>query len=173
MPAPLRYAVACAALAVAYAVAPVKADADPAALAFRWTLTAAMLVVLALAIRWQAVRQLRDPRAPLGGLVVGVLAGVLVFALIDFAVAVHRPGEFTGIATRVDALYFAISTLLTVGFGDVHASGQIARGLLCAQMAFNIIAIAGSASLVARKLTLRARQPSRRRRDHDGTQPSR
>ncbi|SDK82322.1 Ion channel [Glycomyces sambucus] len=169
IPGPVRYAVVCVALGVAYAVVPVKAEADSGTLAVRWTVTAAMLVVLAVAIRWQAVRQLRDPRAPLGGLVVGVLAGVLLFALIDFAVAVHRPGEFAGLDTRIDALYFALSTLLTVGFGDVHAAGQLARGVLSVQMAFNITAIAGSASLVAQKLTIRAK----RHRGPEGPQASR
>jgi hypothetical protein len=169
MPAPARYAIACAALAVAYAVVPIR-DAGAVSLVVRWVATAAMLVVLAVAIRWQAVRQLRDPRAPLGALIVGIVAGVLLFALVDFAVAVHRPGEFTGLETRVDGLYFAMSTLLTVGFGDVHAQGQVARAVLCIQMAFNITAITGSASLVARKLTLRARLPGRGR---GGGQPGR
>ncbi|RRR98754.1 two pore domain potassium channel family protein [Glycomyces terrestris] len=138
-----------------------RADAEPLVLALRWTSTAAMLVVIALAARWEAVRQLRDPAAPLGGLAVAVLGGVLVFALADYGLAVNRPGEFAGLDTRVDALYFALSTLLTVGFGDVHAQGQLARALLCVQMAFNFTVIAASASLMARKLTARARQRSR------------
>lgn len=162
LPGPWRYAVVCAALAVAYMAVPMRSDPDTAVLVLRWTATAAMLATIALAARWEAVRQLRDPDAPLGGLLVAVLGGVLVFALADYGVAVHRPDEFTGLATRVDALYFALSTLLTVGFGDVHAQGQIARALLIAQMAFNVTVIAALASLMTRKLSSRARRHSSR-----------
>jgi voltage-gated potassium channel len=153
----LRWALACLALMVLYAVIPVSSEPDPAVLILRWCITIAMLAALVIAIRWQAVRQLRDPDAPLGALVVGILAGLLLFALIDYGIAVHRPGEFQGLDTRVDALYYALSTLLTVGFGDISAHGQVARLVLCIQMAFNITAIAGSASLVTRKFTQRAR----------------
>ncbi|PRY56773.1 MULTISPECIES: potassium channel family protein [Glycomyces] len=158
LPAPWRYAAMCLALAVAYAIVPVNAGADPGVLVLRWAVTAAMLATIAVFAYWEAERQLRDPDAPLGGLLVAILGGVLVFALADYGVAVHRPDEFAGLATRIDALYFALSTLLTVGFGDVHAQGQIARALLTVQMAFNFTVIAASASLMARKLTARARQ---------------
>ncbi|MEU5875303.1 potassium channel family protein [Glycomyces sp. NPDC047369] len=162
LPAPWRYAVVCVALAVAYTVVPMRSDADTGVLVLRWTATAVMLATIALVARWEAVRQLRDPDAPLGGLLVAVLGGVLVFALADYGLAVHRPDEFAGLATRVDALYFALSTLLTVGFGDVHAQGQIARTLLTVQMAFNVTVIAASASLMARKISSRARRHSSR-----------
>lgn len=155
-PYPLRWLLACVALVVVFAVVPIRAEPDTGVLILRWCVTAVMLAVLTIAIRWQAVRQLRDPDAPLGALIVGILAGLLLFALIDYGLAVHQPGQFNGLDTRVDGLYFALSTLLTVGFGDVSAQGQTARILLCVQMAFNITAIAGSASLVARKVTQRA-----------------
>jgi voltage-gated potassium channel len=153
---PIRWILACVALMALYAVVPVDSEPDHGVLALRWGVTVLMLIALATAIRWQALRQLRDPDAPLGALVVGILAGLLLFALLDYGLAVHRPGEFNGLQTRVDALYFAVSTLLTVGFGDVSAQGQTARIVLCFQMAFNITALAGSASLVARKFSERA-----------------
>jgi voltage-gated potassium channel len=158
----LRYPLACAALLVAYAVVPVRADAPPSVLVLRWALTLVLLAAIALVIGRQSARQLREPDAPLGALVVGIVAGLLLFALIDYTVAVHRPEEFTGLRTRVDALYFALSTLLTVGFGDVSAQGQTARIVLCAQMAFNVTAIAGSASLAARRFATRAARSHRR-----------
>jgi voltage-gated potassium channel len=164
-PAAVRHALACLALVTAYAAVPVNAGPSSANLVLRWSVTIAMLAALAFAIRWEALRQLREPDAPLGGLVVGIVAGVLLFALIDFAVAVHRPGEFSGLETRIDALYYALATLLTVGFGDVTAQGQLARGLLCAQMVFNTVVLAGSASLLAHRVTARpeeARAEARR-----------
>jgi hypothetical protein len=158
----LRWTLAGIALLVVYLVVPVRSEPDAAVLVLRWVATTALLGAVAVAIRWQAVRQIREPDAPLGALVVGILAGLLVFALVDYAVAVYRPGEFAGLDTRVDALYFALSTLLTVGYGDVSAQGQVARSLLCVQMAFNVTVIAGSASLIAQKFSQRA--ATRRRR---------
>lgn len=97
LPSWARYTVVCLALSVAYAAVPVREEPDPVVLALRWALTVAMLAAIAIAIRWQALRQLREPDAPFGGLVVGILAGLLVFALIDYVVAAHRPGEFSGL----------------------------------------------------------------------------
>jgi energy-coupling factor transporter transmembrane protein EcfT len=163
LPRPLRWAIACAALCVLYAIVPVRAEPDTAVLVFRWCLTLAILAVLVFAIGKQALRQLRERDAPFGPLAVGVLAGLLFFALVDYALAVHRPDEFDGLRTRIDALYFALSTLLTVGFGDVSAQGQGARLLLCVQMAFNVTVIAGSASIITRRLVDRVRGSERHR----------
>jgi hypothetical protein len=146
-----------------YAVVPVRPEPDVGLLVLRWGLTVAMLAALVLVIRGAALRQIRDPDAPYGPLIVGILAGLLLFALIDYAVAVRWPGQFNGLETRVDALYFALSTQLTVGFGDVSAKGQGARLLLCAQMTFNFTVIAGSATLLARKFAARARRSAHRR----------
>ncbi|MDA1359580.1 potassium channel family protein [Glycomyces luteolus] len=158
----LRWLLAGLALIVLYFVVPIRSEPDPVVLVLRWCGTAVLLAGVAIVIRRQAVRQLREPDAPLGALIVGILAGVLLFALVDYGVAVYRPDQFAGLHTRVDALYFALSTLSTVGFGDVTAQGQFARVLVCVQMAFNVTAIAGSASLIARKLAERARTRDRR-----------
>lgn len=161
----LRWTLASVGLLVLYLVVPIRSEPDTAVLVLRWAATVVLLAAVAIAIRWQAVRQIREPEAPLGALVVGILAGLLVFALVDYAVAVYRPGEFANLETRVDALYFALSTLLTVGYGDVSAQGQFARTVLCVQMAFNVTVIAGSASLIAQKTSQRA---ATRRRSRPG-----
>jgi len=120
--------------------------------------TVLALVAVVYGIRRQLLRHIRQPGAPLGGLVVGIVAGLLLFASLDYCIAIYAPGQFSGLATRTDALYFALSTLLTVGFGDVHAVGQTARALLCIQMALNVIVLATAASLVAREFNARGRQ---------------
>jgi hypothetical protein len=130
-------------------------------LVLRALTTLAGLVLAALLILRQVQRQLDEEEAPLNGLLTALVTGVLFFALADYLVAVNAPGEFAGLDTRIDALYFALSTLATVGFGDVHAQGQLARALLCVQMLFNAAVVATGVSVLSKQVAARAR----RRRD--------
>lgn len=56
IPHRVRWTLACLALLVLYAVVPVSTAPEPAVLVLRWVATAALLAVLAVVIRWQAVR---------------------------------------------------------------------------------------------------------------------
>lgn len=154
---PRRAVLGVAALTVLYFAVPVQAPSSGTELAARIVLGLAALIGLAAVIRAQMVRDLEHPGSPLTGLALGIVAGVLLFALADYALARHAPGEFEGLRTRLDALYFALTTLLTVGFGDITARGQWARALLCAQMVFNILVLAGAASFLAEEIDIRAR----------------
>jgi hypothetical protein len=82
---------------------------------------------------------------------------VVFFALADFTIAVSYPGQFVGLETKTDGLYFALATLTTVGYGDVHAAGQLARSLLIVQLVFNVAIIATGASVLSRVVGMRAR----------------
>ncbi|MGI5270112.1 potassium channel family protein [Nonomuraea sp. CA-218870] len=116
--------------------------------------TVAVLAGIAL-VGWSVVREVRRESAgDQGGITTARLAlvtvlGVVLFALADYWVAIWREDEFVGLGTRTDALYFAVSTLVTVGFGDVHAQGQVARVLVLVQMVFNVIVVATAATLLA------------------------
>jgi voltage-gated potassium channel len=90
-----------------------------------------------------------------------VVSGVLFFAVADLTLARLVPSEFVSLETKTDALYFAFTTLATVGFGDVHPQGQIARGLLMLQMVFNVVVLARAAQ------TLLASHSARRLQDED------
>lgn len=153
-----RSGLTCLALLVLYFSVPVNATTeDKVSIGVRIAVSAVALLGLTYGIRRQLLRQMSHPDAPLGGLVVGVVAGTLICALMDYGIAVHAPGQFIGLTTRVDALYFALATLFTVGFGDITASGQFARVVLSAQMLFNVIVIASVASYIVREATSRAR----------------
>ncbi|MBI5028828.1 MAG: two pore domain potassium channel family protein [Actinobacteria bacterium] len=80
-----------------------------------------------------------------------------------FLLAVSDPGQFTGLATRLDALYLSMATVSTVGFGDVSATGQAARAVVTVQMAFNLAFVASLVSLFQARL-----QQNRARRGEDG-----
>jgi hypothetical protein len=72
-------------------------------------------------------------------------------------------GQFAGISTRFDAIYFTVVTLGTVGYGDVTATGQAARMAVTIQIAFDFALL----GVAVRVLTAAARH----RLDH-GSEPS-
>src|SRR5581483_10958885 len=107
-------------LVAVYFAVPVRADGS---VAFRLLATALLLALAPLLIA-REIRKAAD--SPLWVLALALVVGVLAFAMADYLVAVSGAGEFAGLDTRTDALYFAVTTLATVGFGDVHAQSQFA-----------------------------------------------
>lgn len=120
----------------------------------------ATAVALGLAA-WFVARQVaRGARATatavrVDRLVLALVIGIVVFALADFTVATVGDDQFVGLETRTDALYFTLTTLLTVGFGDVHAAGQLARALVSIQMVFNVLVLATAGQILWRNLAER------------------
>jgi voltage-gated potassium channel len=119
-------------------------------------------VVVGLLVTWLIVQQVShqfaDPEeASLIGLLTAIVGGVVFFALADYTIAVLAPGQFVGLTTRTDALYFALATLTTVGYGDIHPVGQVARATVAVQLVFNVVVIATGASVLIRQIGARAR----------------
>lgn len=67
---------------------------------------------------------------------------VVLFGLAYYSLSVHDPDQMAGVRTRLDALYFTAATMSTVGYGDVHPVGQLARGLATLQLAFDVVFVA-------------------------------
>lgn len=67
-----------------------------------------------------------------------MLVTVHVFAAGYLALSRH-PGAMSGLDTRVDALYFTLVTLTTVGYGDIVAVGQSARLVVVLQLLYTVI----------------------------------
>jgi voltage-gated potassium channel len=130
------------------------------------------LVAIALVsalVLWQVLLQIDDPGRRIDGLLLSMVAGVLVFALAFFRLHLEEPEQFVGMSTRIDSLYFTMTTLLTVGYGDINASGQTARVMVLLQMVFNIAVIATAAStLNSRVRENAARRVEARRERRDG-----
>ncbi|WP_018501630.1 potassium channel family protein [Parafrankia discariae] len=120
----------------------------------RWLPLRVGLFVLALIVtgcllarQVVSTRHVSVPRARAQWLFAGICVTVVLFATAYYALAVGASAQISGIRTKTDALYFAVTVLTTVGFGDVHATGQAARGVVTVQMAFDVlfVATAGSA----------------------------
>jgi len=81
---------------------------------------------------------------------------VLFFSYVDAAVAAI-PGQFVDLHTKTDALYFSVSTLATVGFGDVHPTGQLARAAVTLQIIFNLVFLGAAVATISGAWRARAR----------------
>ncbi|SCF45508.1 Ion channel [Micromonospora matsumotoense] len=151
---------ACVLLLVSYFLIPLEPDPNGLRLTLRVVGTLLLISMVTFLVTRQVTRQL-GARAPVGEdevrslskLVVALVAGLLAFAVADYVVAGSGPDQFSGLHTRLDALYFALTTLTTVGYGDVHPQGQLAKAIVCVQMVFSIGVIATGASIVVRQLT--------------------
>jgi hypothetical protein len=131
------------------------------------------LTVLAVAVLSEVRHQLVDAERRIDGLVIALMIAVLGFALGFYVMAERDPAQLPGLDTRVDALYFTMTTLLTIGYGDIHAAGQAARTLVLIQMVFNVVIIATAASTITTRIRTRAevRAEAHRAAVADGSLP--
>jgi voltage-gated potassium channel len=154
-----RPALTCAFIIGIYYVVPVRAGGDEAQVILRGVATFVRGVLVTWLVLRQVAHQIADPEhAPLTRLVTALVGGVTFFALVDYVIAVSQSDQFVGLRTKTDGLYFALSTLTTVGYGDIHAAGQVARAVLMAQLVFNVVVIATAASVLSRQIGARARE---------------
>lgn len=107
---------------------------------------------LVLRLQARAVRAKQSSFARIEALLTALYLLVVVFALIYERIAASTQGQFNGIVTRTDALYFTVTTLATVGFGDIYAEGTAARALVTVQMLFDLVYV-GTALRVISGLT--------------------
>lgn len=118
-----------------------------------------LATLIARTVRMQVVGGGREVR--IQGLIFLVVLVVLFFSTLYVGMA----GQFDGLASKTDALYFTVSTLGTVGFGDVHATGQAARIAVTTQMVFDLVYVAALVSVISGILRERAAASRRVRTD--------
>jgi hypothetical protein len=131
-------------LLVAYYAFPVKWTAGSpgiVALSILGTVGGVVLVGTMMARELGSVRRGEAGRG-LRGLSMLLILLVMAASLTFFLLNQARPEQITGLQTRTDALYFTLTTMTTVGFGDVHAEGQLARALVCVLLVFNVVVVA-------------------------------
>jgi len=91
-------------------------------------------------------RARRDSRIRILSVLVLIIAMLMFFAVSFYRLS-GIDGEIVGLQTHLDAIYFTVSTSMTVGFGDVVAGGQIGRFIVLVQMIFNIVVLAAASKL--------------------------
>lgn len=110
------------------------------------------LVVVLLVFSWEVRSIMRSTHPRLKA--VEALAATLVLFLVLFAGAYYllersTPGSFSERLTRTDALYFALTTFSTVGYGDIAARSQTGRLLAMVQMAGGLLLVGVAARVLA------------------------
>ena len=148
-------------LFTAYAVLPLRGD--------HWWLGAAVGAIVIIALVPMTMRRLRavltSDRPTLEAIdaVIRLLAMLIVgFAAVYYAMD-RNAGQFSGLETRVDAIYFTVTTLSTVGFGDITATGQGSRVVVTVQIVLNVaflgVVVRAFAGAVSRRNQQRAPGP--------------
>ncbi|MBS2532278.1 two pore domain potassium channel family protein [Catenulispora sp. NF23] len=111
-----------------------------------WLIPVGLLALLAVGMTVTTDRALTDRsgryRHPGLGILLLSWAAILVFAASYWAMAA-RHNQFVGLGTRLDALYFTGVTMATVGYGDIHPSGQLARAVVLVQFVYTFAFLVG------------------------------
>ncbi|NUU22525.1 MAG: two pore domain potassium channel family protein [Streptomycetaceae bacterium] len=110
---------------------------------------------------------MRPPRsgvpARAEGLLLTVVISLVFFAMVYYRLA-RSGGQFVGLETKTDGLYFTLVTTATVGYGDVYAVGQAARVAVMVEIAFNLVFLGAGVSVALERL----KQQRGRRHGHEG-----
>ena len=133
----LRSVVIVALLFAAFALLPLRGE-------YWWIgfLVGALLLVTTIPLavsRLQRVLNSERPAFEAAEALVQLLAMLLTgFAAVLYGM--NRDGsQVTGLDTRIDAIYFAVTVMSTVGFGDIHAQSQAARVVVTLQIIFDLL----------------------------------
>jgi voltage-gated potassium channel len=123
----------------------------------------AAVMLAAVLIRQVAGQLLDGGENTLETLIIALFLLVIAFALVYIRIA----DEFTEMTTKTDSLYFTMTTLATVGYGDIHPVTQNARAIVTVQMGLDLVYVATAATIVTRLVRDKAisRHAARSHRD--------
>jgi voltage-gated potassium channel len=138
------------------------------------TVVAVLVTLVGVALLgWAIVGQVRRQLTAGAEVRVDILLTLLSLVAVVFAfgyLMLERasPGQFVGLDTRTDSLYFTVSTLATIGFGDVHAQGQVARAMVSMQIVFDVVFVAALVATLTGRLRYRAAERAQSRKAEAG-----
>lgn len=143
----------------AYAVLPVGVMIDGPRTSSGY-LRAGAAVLLALVVLAAQIRSITTARYPqlrvLEGFSLAIPLLLVVFAATYLSMSEFDASAFNEPLNKIGALYFALTTMTTVGFGDIHPRSDPARTVVMVQMIvnFGVVAVASRVaySAVQRRL---------------------
>ena len=142
-----RSVLSAATILLAYYVGPFEADQDDYVLV-RFAIMA-VLVVAVLALQLRGITKARFPvlRA-VEGLALTVTLVVVGFASTYLGLYRSDAQAFSEALDHTGSLYFTMTTLSTVGYGDIAPKSEVARVAVMVQMAANVIVVGAAAKLI-------------------------
>lgn len=127
-----------AGLVLVYYVMPISFQRSPALRVL------SSLVILVAVLTWQVKAVMRAESRLYRGLIslgMAVPLLVVVYASIYLTLSINDVGSFSEELGRTDALYFTMTTLATVGYGDISPTTSAARIATMTQMIANVVVI--------------------------------
>jgi len=128
-------------LAVAYARMPVADIGVTDAVVALVLIGAAVSMLVLLFLR--GLRTLPRASRPLlrtvSMLVIFLEVFILLFGYVYLSLETGSPGSVPGVQTHLDSVYFTVTMLATVGFGDITPASQTARAIATFQMLVNLV----------------------------------
>lgn len=109
------------------------------------------LTLLSAFVAWQVLRIVRSPFPAvhaISALLMVVPLFLTLFATAYYAMSYTDPGNFTEALTKLDAMYFTVTTFATVGFGDIAAKSEVARAVVTVQMVAGLVLVGFIARVV-------------------------
>ncbi|OKJ17419.1 hypothetical protein AMK19_02155 [Kitasatospora sp. CB01950] len=120
-----------------------------------WVLFGTLLALLGTGLLGEARRQvLGRPGRPVPVIVMLLCGALVVFAGAYLAMS-KQPGELEGLNTKIDALYFTVITMATVGYGDIHPAGQVARVVVMLQLLYTVVFLTTGVTALSRQVRTR------------------
>ena len=149
--------IAMAGLLLLYFAIPIGGNSDVGTQAIGWVLTAVGVVAVGYTFYRHIVNYAAGNHdLTIKDLVLLFEALLVVFSAVYFFMAKADPSEMHGLHTRIDALYFSLTTFATVGFGDIVATGQISRVIVMIQMLFDLVFVGALVSIATTTVKERA-----------------
>lgn len=143
----LRSAGVVAVTLVVYAVVPIR---EETALAIGVFAALGMLVLGVVFVR--QLRRISQAASPLAAAIeaLALVFGMFLalFAFVYASMDALTPGSFTQAVGKVAAVYFSVTVLATVGFGDIAAVTDSARILVTIQMVLDLVLIGAAVKLL-------------------------
>ncbi len=158
-----------AVMVLAYALAPVPTEA--------WTLTQFLIfsgicLVVFTTASLMAIYRLTRTKRPLtiGLAFAAIMATILIlsYAWLYLTLSMSNADNFTESLTKASAIYFTVTVLSTVGFGDITPVGDTARLLVTSQMllGFTLITFAIRAVMSTTTAAVKKKGASRWQETH-------
>jgi hypothetical protein len=109
------------------------------------------LAVITVLLVWQIRGILRSPIPAVEAvatIAITVPMFLILFSTTYYLTSEADPTRFSQPLTRLDALYFTVTTFATVGFGDITATSETGRAVVTVQMVLGLVLV----GLIARVL---------------------